>query len=204
MTSMTRLTDFAETGWKVTLTFLLSRGFNYPPDGSNVNSLKACKINRILSLTFYMLTRLTDFAETGWKVTMTFLLSRGFNSPPDGSNVNSLKACKINRILSLTFYMLTRLTDFAETGWKVTMTFLLSRGFNSPPDGSNVNSLKACKINRILSLTFYMLTRLTDFAETGWKVTMTFLLSRGFNSPPDGSNVNSLKACKINRILSGL
>ena len=48
------------------------------------------------------------------------------------------------------------------------------------------------------------MTRLTDFAETGWKVTLTFLLSRGLNSPPDGSNVNSLKACKINRILSGL
>ena len=58
---------------------------------------------------------------------------------------------------------MTRLTDFAETGWKVTLTFLVSRGFNSPPDGSNVNSLKACKINRILSLTLYMLGKFSYF-----------------------------------------
>jgi len=36
-----------------------------------------------------------------------------------------------------------------------------------------------------------------DLAETGLKVTVTVLLSNGFNSPSHGSKLNSVNACNV-------
>ena len=134
----------------MTLTFLLSRGFNSPPDGSNVNSLKACKINRILSLALQWHASLTLLKLAGGDHDLLTL--QRLQLPARWLKCKLTKGLQNKQNIILNSSM-TPLTDFAETGWKVTLTYLVSRGFNSPPDGSNVNSLKACKINRILSLT---------------------------------------------------